>query len=498
MAHAYLDVSRRRPPFERSCVVTGGTGFMGAYLVHFLDQVAAELGGREVHILDVAPPRPDMPPPSARTTTHQCTLSDGEAVERVFRAARPDTVFHAASLIDCRPHPDPSIDLINVDGTRMIIELCRKYEVRRLVYTSSIEVVYGSDPLSPEGMHGSVGATEERPYPPRPTQAYQRTKIEAERLVLAADAAAPAGASEAVAAAEAHDAGSRLSTLSTCSLRPAHIYGAGDDLFFLKDVAACFGPTLWPRWGSKHAARMTMVHVENMAAAHVMAAMVLNHELSDAAGAEEARKVAGTAINVGDFDENGGPSVFVAVNTTTSRELPTGLCQASPPNQCTIYTRCPTPSSRRNLPVGRRDRPCCGDAAFLGTVGPRETQRGALGRSLPPMLRAAAAVAQDRPTRSRARSRRPRNVRQHQGRAGARLPPAGHEGGGAKTLRGVGCSGRCGEQEAAREFAPDRTAWQSTGGAVNNTTARQQNAQLSQLSCATRASDLAYGPPRPP
>ena len=50
--------------------------------------------------------------------------------------------------------------------------------------------------------------------------------------------------------------------------------------------------------------------------------------------------------------------------------------------------------------------------------------------------------------------------------------PAGHEGGGAETLRGVGCSGRCGERKVARELASGRAAAQSAGGTLNQITAR--------------------------
>ena len=59
----------------------------------------------------------------------------------MFRATLPDTVFHAVSAIDC---PAPQIDAVNVEGTKLIIALCHKYGVKRLVYTSSIEVLCGS------------------------------------------------------------------------------------------------------------------------------------------------------------------------------------------------------------------------------------------------------------------------------------------------------------------------------------------------------------------
>ena len=41
-----LTISRGAAPFEHSVLVTGGSGFMGSYLVHQLDAVAHALGGR--------------------------------------------------------------------------------------------------------------------------------------------------------------------------------------------------------------------------------------------------------------------------------------------------------------------------------------------------------------------------------------------------------------------------------------------------------------------
>ena len=137
---ALLTVSAANPPFERCAVVTGGTGFMGSFLVQQLDAVAVALD-THVHYLDVVPPRPDMPS-LRRSTFHHISLIDADAVEDLFRTTRPDTVFHAASMIDCRPRPVPQLDAVNIDGTALIIDLCLEFGVKRLVYTSSIEVTY--------------------------------------------------------------------------------------------------------------------------------------------------------------------------------------------------------------------------------------------------------------------------------------------------------------------------------------------------------------------
>ncbi len=210
---------------------------MGSYVVQQLDAVAYALGTHVVY-LDVNPPRPDMPQ-LRRSTFRQCSLTDAEAIDNIFKRFRPDTVFHCASIIDCRPRPVPQLDSVNVDGTQLIIDLCLEYGAQRLVYTSSIEVLYHDNRCD--------DVDETRDYPSQATQGYQRTKIAAEQLVLDAND----GGDGRLLSGDGH--------LMTCSLRPGHIYGAGDDLFFLAKVGVNFGPQVWPVMCGNGGAPMSMV-----------------------------------------------------------------------------------------------------------------------------------------------------------------------------------------------------------------------------------------------
>jgi hypothetical protein len=192
---------------------------------------------------------------------------------------------------------------VNIGGTEAILDLSRRYKVKRLVYTSSIEVLYIGGACK--------SATEDMPYPSSTIQAYQLTKIEAEKLVLSADAP----------------------SLATCALRPGHIIAPGDDLFFMATVPVCFGRSfsLCPDSG---AAKITCSHAENLALAHIIAAMRLasdavatsNAHLGEEREPTDSRDrrssssssssppssskwqsssaVHGQAFNVGDFDEN--------------------------------------------------------------------------------------------------------------------------------------------------------------------------------------------------
>lgn len=91
-------------------------------------------------------------------------------------------------------------ELVNVTGTKNVIEACQAAGVPKLVYTSSAGVIYS-------GQENLVDADERIPYPKVPLDAYNDTKARAEEMVL--DANGQKG-------------------LLTCALRPSGIFGPGD------------------------------------------------------------------------------------------------------------------------------------------------------------------------------------------------------------------------------------------------------------------------------
>jgi len=88
-----------------------------------------------------------------------------------------DAVFHLAALYSYDA-PASEHERVNVEGTRTVVDLCRELGVGRLVHTSTA------------GTCGPVGgrpATEEDDAPSwEGSVPYKRTKLEAERIVLAA------------------------------------------------------------------------------------------------------------------------------------------------------------------------------------------------------------------------------------------------------------------------------------------------------------------------
>jgi nucleoside-diphosphate-sugar epimerase len=218
--------------FERTfdrCLVIGGSGMLGFEIVRQLvDQ------HKQVRVLDLQP----LPEPI-------CELVQGDIrnSEDLRTACRDiEVVFQTAAAVWDRSTPARVYEQVNVGGNRRVVDACLELGIRRLVYTSTLDVVVeGSKPI--------VDGDESLPYPRRlPRDPYCRTKIVAERLVLEAN-------------------GPRL---ATCALRPVGMYGPRDR-YHLGNVIRMARRGKFVRLGDG-TARFSHVYSENAAFAHLLAA----------------------------------------------------------------------------------------------------------------------------------------------------------------------------------------------------------------------------------
>lgn len=175
-------------------LVTGGTGFSGKALV---TRLLAE--GHHVTALDYKEGLKTEELRKLGATVVIGSVTDPEVVGRCMKNI--EIVFHLAAAFRELNVPNSFYDEVNVGGTRNVLEAASRAGVHRFIYCSTC------------GVHGNVDhppAGEDAPI--QPADYYQRTKYEAEPLVMSYSARG----------------------MKTVILRPAAIYGPGDpERFFL-------------------------------------------------------------------------------------------------------------------------------------------------------------------------------------------------------------------------------------------------------------------------
>uniref|UniRef100_H0WWW5 3-beta hydroxysteroid dehydrogenase/isomerase domain-containing protein n=2 Tax=Otolemur garnettii TaxID=30611 RepID=H0WWW5_OTOGA len=152
--------------------------------------------------------------------------------------------FHVASygMSGAEKLQKEQIESINVGGTKLVIDVCVRRRVPRLIYTSTVNVVFSGKPIE-QGDEDSV------PYFPldKHMDHYSRTKAIADQLTLMANGTPLPGGG----------------TLRTCVLRPPGIYGP-EEQRHLPRVASHIKRRLFMfRFGDRRT-QMNWVHVCNL------------------------------------------------------------------------------------------------------------------------------------------------------------------------------------------------------------------------------------------
>lgn len=170
-------------------LVTGGTGFTGKALTLRLLQ-----DGHEVVALDY---KEGLETAALRDAGAQVVIgsvTDPQAVESCMQGVQ--VVHHLAAAFRELNVPNSHYETVNIKGTRIVLDVAIKAGVSRFIYCSTC------------GVHGNVeNPPGDETAPIKPADYYQRTKYEAEPLVL-----------------NAHAEGK----IKAVILRPAAIYGPGD------------------------------------------------------------------------------------------------------------------------------------------------------------------------------------------------------------------------------------------------------------------------------
>uniref|UniRef100_A0A8C9XUI6 Short chain dehydrogenase/reductase family 42E, member 2 n=1 Tax=Sander lucioperca TaxID=283035 RepID=A0A8C9XUI6_SANLU len=246
-------------------VVTGGGGYFGFRLGR---ELASQ--GMSVILVDINKPPCDIPDGAI---FYQSDIRDYSSLYKVCEGV--DCIFHTASYGMSGPEQVTSLHIVesvNVEGTNNVINVCKERSIPRLVYTSTINVVFAGKPIE-EGDEVSV------PYvPPDHIDHYSRTKAIAEQMVLSANGCSLTGVKR-----------------STCVLRPCGIYGPEErrHLHRVNVERRLFSF----RFGDPRA-RMNWVHVNNLVLAHTLAAEALTLQRSCVASGQAYFINDGVSVNL--------------------------------------------------------------------------------------------------------------------------------------------------------------------------------------------------------
>jgi len=140
-------------------LVTGGTGFIGKYLIEKLKEEGHEITVYAIDPLEIE-----------NVKVIIGDIRDNANLEEAFKKVQPELVFHLAAIVSYSA-PKELMYSVNVEGTRNVVGKCLKYD-SKIVFTSSVSVI---------GRFKDI-ANEETPC--RPFTTYGKTKLEAEKIIL--------------------------------------------------------------------------------------------------------------------------------------------------------------------------------------------------------------------------------------------------------------------------------------------------------------------------
>jgi len=125
-------------------LVTGGAGFIGS---HVVDLFVAE-GHQVVVVDDLSTGKEENLNPEARF--YRVDIRSSE-LEKVFATEKPEVISHHAAKANVRESMEKPILYaeVNILGSLNLLELSRKYGVRKIIYASTGGAVYGEPQYLP-------------------------------------------------------------------------------------------------------------------------------------------------------------------------------------------------------------------------------------------------------------------------------------------------------------------------------------------------------------
>jgi len=174
-------------------LVTGGAGFVGSHLV---DKLITQ-GNKVIVVDNLSTGKKENINKKAKF--YKLDICSPKIFE-VFKKEKPEIVFHLAAQVNVRRSiEDPINDAkINILGSLNILDACRKFKVKKIIFSSTGGAIYGDAKIVP---------TKEN-YPPKPESPYGIAKLTIENYL---------------------DFYKKVYGLNYISLRFANVYGPSQD-----------------------------------------------------------------------------------------------------------------------------------------------------------------------------------------------------------------------------------------------------------------------------
>lgn len=235
----------------KAFAVTGGLGFVGSALCLEL----VRRGARLVRAFDLRSTSP-WSDHLLKNGVHYVKgdISNRKDVEKALRGV--DCVFHLASfgMSGKEMLQFGRVDDVNINGTCHVLESCHENGVKRLVYVSTANVVFAGNEI--------INGNERLPYIPLDIHVdpYSRSKSIAEQLVLKTN-----GRPSKKKKGE---------FFYTCAIRPAAIYGPGEERHIPRIISLSKLGLLPFKIGDSNV-KSDWVYIDNLVLALVLASMAL-------------------------------------------------------------------------------------------------------------------------------------------------------------------------------------------------------------------------------
>ncbi|XP_068142743.1 3 beta-hydroxysteroid dehydrogenase/Delta 5--_4-isomerase [Drosophila tropicalis] len=141
-----MSSSNSNPDSGDVVLVTGGSGFLGQHIIKQLLDNRKELNIKEIRSLDIVPYKNNIghleTPSILKTFVADITEgNESETLNGIFKGV--DGVFHCAAWVKIEYPPNyEQLERVNINGTRTVVDLCIRNNVKRLVYTSCTSVCF--------------------------------------------------------------------------------------------------------------------------------------------------------------------------------------------------------------------------------------------------------------------------------------------------------------------------------------------------------------------